>query len=184
VPTPSTTITVTAGAPDANSYCSIAESNDYFANRALYTDTWDAADDDTKAKALMHATQLLDANYDWYGYTETPTQALAWPRFNMVRPNQSGSWIEPYAGMVEPSSIPQLLKDATAVFAQDLLAKNRTADNDVETQGIASLEAAGAATLTFSGRGGRKVIPDAVADMLRLWGTPRSQRGIARVSRV
>ena len=170
------TITATPGAANANSYLTVAEADAYHESH-LYSEVWDDADADQKIKALIMATRLLDAFYSWSGssltqrqssrlpayayYTWTGdaadgTQGLCWPRTGMV--NRNGYDIP-------ETEIPQALKEATAEFAKQLIVSDRTADNDIDVQGITSVKA-GSVSLTFKDMIESKVIPDAVQWLL------------------
>jgi len=165
----------TPAAANANSYATVAEADAYSDSR-LFTDDWLTGTAD-KERALAMATRLLDAFYTWtgsavtqkqsqnlpkfafYAWTGTPsteTQALCWPRQGMYSRN----------GFAIPSGeIPQPLKDATSEFARQLLVADRSADNDIEAQGITSIKA-GPVSLTFKDMIEKKVIPDAVHSLL------------------
>jgi hypothetical protein len=67
--------------------------------------------------------------------------------------------------MIPSGEVPQALKDATAEFARQLMVTDRTADNDVEAQGISSLSA-GPVSLAFKDTIYPKVVPDAVMNLL------------------
>ncbi len=109
----------TPGGASANSYCSLAEANDYSSTR-LFVDAWNAADDPTKTAALIEAARLLDSSFEWTGRASTPTQAMGWPRIGMASRNKFP---------IDPSVIPQPLKDAQSEFARQLIVADRTADN-------------------------------------------------------
>lgn len=72
-------LTVTAGASDADSYASLADANAYFTARGVTA--WTGTDD-AKEAALRRATTYLDNQYRgrWVGVRYVETQALAWPR--------------------------------------------------------------------------------------------------------
>lgn len=61
-----------------NSYVSLADANALAASR-LFAERWNAATDDTRTRALITATALLD-RMRWRGRPVAPTQPLAWPR--------------------------------------------------------------------------------------------------------
>lgn len=63
-----------------NSYETVAEADAYFDTRVA-SDDWFAASADTKEKALITATAMIDENV-WIGTAVSPSQALAWPRNN------------------------------------------------------------------------------------------------------
>jgi predicted NBD/HSP70 family sugar kinase len=148
----------TPGAADANTYSSVADADAYHAAH-LYPETWDDADTDDRERALQMATRLLDQWFEWNGAAVGSVQALLWPRVGVVGPN----------GYAEPSdAIPARVRDATAELARQLLTTDRTADSDVESQGIKKVKA-GSVEVEFSGAGGAKPIPDAVLGFLVPW---------------
>ncbi len=168
------TLVATAGAADANSYLTEEEADSIFEAR-LHTSLWDDADDEDKPKALAMATKVLDRmlmpgeeyvqNGDspyyrvrptWTGMVATTTQALAWPRAGMYDANGNA---------IAEDVIPGDLKEATAELALQLLAGDRTLDNDVAVQGLTGLRV-GSISLSFKDLIEAKVIPDAVWNAL------------------
>ena len=73
--------------PDANSYASVAEGDTYH-EAHLYATAWTAATPETKEKALLMATRLIDGQYQFHGFRATSTQALQWPRQSCPDPDQ------------------------------------------------------------------------------------------------
>jgi hypothetical protein len=167
------TLVATPGATNANSYLTLAEANDYFDTR-LFSDNWtdNLADGE---KALMMATRTLDAlaqpykyyvadgprpyyrtRPQWTGVPASATQALAWPRAGMY---------DAGGNLIASDVIPQALKNAVAELAMQLLAEDRTLDNDVSAKGIRSISA-GPVSLSFKDSIDMKVIPDAVWNLL------------------
>lgn len=133
------TIVVTPAAADANSYGSVEEGDAYH-EAHLYGDDWTDASETEKAAALVMATRLLDAMpRAWTGSASTETQALGWPREGMLSRNG-------YA--LASGEIPVDLKNAEFEFARQLLTADRTADNAITIQGIASVKA-GSVAVTF-----------------------------------
>jgi hypothetical protein len=160
----------TVGGANANAYCTRAEANAYVDSLpSARQAAWLAAADPDKDRAIVTATRLLDEHVEWAGAIATLNQALSWPRGGMF--DRDGRYIQ-----IE--IVPQELKNAVAEFARQLIAADRTADSGTETQGIASL-IAGPVALTFNGRGGAKVVPDAVFYMVQQWGRIRSRKGDA-----
>lgn len=155
------TIVATPAAANANSYCTLAEANTYHESHP-YSSTWDAATDDEKNRALVTATRLLDEQYTWEGEAANDTQALQWPREAVLDHLQ--------LSYIDEAVIPSRLKDATAEFARQVLAGNRMADSDVETQGISSFSAG---SVSFSFRedvdASAYVTPVAVRNMIPTW---------------
>lgn len=76
------TVTATVGASGANSYLSVAAA-DAIADLRLGTLSWDTATTDDKGRALIAATSGLDT-LGYNGTRATETQALAWPRADVV----------------------------------------------------------------------------------------------------
>lgn len=74
---------VTAGAADAESYCSVADASSYHTARgnAGWTGT-----DAVKEAALRRATDHMTQTYAerWKGERASSTQALDWPRYSVV----------------------------------------------------------------------------------------------------
>ncbi|UYW33629.1 DnaT-like ssDNA-binding protein [Methylorubrum extorquens] len=68
-----------AGLPDAESYASVEDANDYHQKRG--NAGW-AGDEAGKEAALRRATEYLDGAYRtrWLGQSAAPAQGLAWPR--------------------------------------------------------------------------------------------------------
>ena len=150
-------IKATSGAVDANSYCTLAESDAYHESR-LHTDSWDDADDDTKNRALASATRLLDSHITWDGYPASEAQALQWPRTALY---------DSFDNLIDEATIPQVLKNATAEFALHLIDDDLVAN--VSSEGIEGV-GLGPIKVDFSATGQkRNVIPDIVLEMLDLW---------------
>jgi Putative DnaT-like ssDNA binding protein len=162
-------IVATAGAVNANSYATIAEGNTYHLNH-LYGTDWDDADDDTKCRALIMATRLLDQTYDWYGSASSQTQALLWPRSAVGGRNGS---------LLANDTIPADIRDGTIEQARLLIISDRTADSETGVQGLKSLTA-GPVSLEFTGVTSSKPISDSVDGFVGFYGSRRIGSG-ARV---
>jgi hypothetical protein len=154
----------TVGGAAANSYASQAEADAYHEGR-MHVEAWDDAEDADKERALRMATATLDAMVDWQGDTASVTQRLMWPRFGAYGRN---------GYLIAGDVIPAELKDATAEFARQLLAEDRTADSDVESQGLKRV-VTGPVELEFKDTVRAKVVPDSVFYMIRHLGTLVSQ---------
>lgn len=95
----------------------------------------DVEDDDTvlrltastREKALIWASHLLDASFEWYGARRTIDQRLSWPRSGVTTPDGS---------FLDYDTIPELLRWATFDMAQSLLADDRTQVPDILGQGL------------------------------------------------
>tara|TARA_B100000949_G_scaffold4534_2_gene3929 strand:+ start:3800 stop:4327 length:528 start_codon:yes stop_codon:yes gene_type:complete len=150
------TLVATAGASNANTYCTRAESTQYDDDNPQSGTTWSGASNDLKDQSLLMATRLLDEHLDWTGAPSDTVQVLNWPR--------TGMW-DRNGNFMDSDSIPNDVRDATAEFARQIIAADRMADDAVSTKGITNLQA-GPVSLTFSGKKGAKVVPDAVYYML------------------
>ena len=159
---PAPTLDATPMVSTANSYCTVAESNDYHAAH-LYASDWESASADQKTISLIMATRILDYKVIWAHYptkARSEGQVLQWPRNGLID-------LDGY-GTVPEYVIPQRIKEVTAEYARQLLVSNRTADSDVETQGIASISA-GPISLSFKDDVKAKVVPDSVVQMIPTW---------------
>ena len=150
------TLVATAGAANANTYCTRAAATQYDDDHPQSGTTWSGASNDLKDQALLMATQLLDQHIDWTGAASDVIQILEWPR--------TGMW-DRNGNSMDSASIPADLVNATAEFARQIIAADRMADDAVSTKGITDLTA-GPVSLKFSGRKGAKVVPDAVYYLL------------------
>lgn len=151
------TLIATAGASNANSYCTVAEADTYHETH-LYATAWTDADDDNKAIALIWATRLLDDTMAWNGTPTDSTQALRWPRFQVL--DREG------INYLPDDVIPVWLKNATAEFARQLISADRTADRGY---GIKSVQA-DVVSMEFDKQDVKPVLPESVISMVRLYG--------------
>ena len=155
------TIVATAGAIDANSYCTLAEAETYFEKRLHKTD-WTGASTADKNAALVWATLLLDDLMNWYGFSMSEDQALRWPRTGLAKPD---GWI------ISNIDIPQFLKNATAEFAMHLIADDRLADYD--TAGFKQI-AVGSIQITVDKSDRKPALPVSVWNIVRPYGSKYS----------
>lgn len=159
---PASALVTAAGSGSANAYCDVAFADQYHLDRPASGTTWATATSDQKTAAILWATLLMDRLWYWTGYPVDAVQALQWPRGAMLKPN---GW-----EYVSLTAIPIELQKATAEFARQLLAADRTADSDIETQGIASVKA-GSVAVTFKSSVYAKAVPDLVVELIpRSWG--------------
>lgn len=110
-----------SGSSTAESYLSVSDADTYHSN---YGNTaWASASTAEKEIALRKSTRYLDAKYAlrWAGQRTNAAQALDWPR----------AYIEDYDGhYIDANSIPQGLKDASAVLALATLSEDIFPDID------------------------------------------------------
>lgn len=77
------TIVTTAQSASANSYISVADASTYFDDKLSAT-AWREASEDDKTRALLQAAARMN-DLNWHGTRTTSTQALAWPRYGVVK---------------------------------------------------------------------------------------------------
>jgi hypothetical protein len=150
------TLVATAKSTTANSYCTLAEADQYQDDRPAVSTTWADASENNKIRALLWATKLMESLFTWTAYATTTTQALGWPRTGLL---------ERIDVVLDSDTVPSEVKDAEAEFARQLLVANRGQDNEIEAQGITSIKA-GAVFLQFKSAQYNKVVPDVVAMMI------------------
>lgn len=159
------TIVITPGAANANAYCDIVFANQYHDDRPAVKTTWNDANDQSKTAAILWATKLIDANFQFNGYVTYPQnpQFLAWPRSSLLDRNR---W-----NYLDEATIPLEIQWMTAEFARQLLVADRTADSAIETLGITQLKLS---TMELRFREydiHAKPVPDVVASLLPAhWG--------------
>jgi len=151
----------TVGGVSANTYVTLAAAETYFEGK-LHKDVWSAAANADKNIALVEATRTLDAYYVWAEYpTDTTTpQALSWPRVGVL---DSDRWTT-----IDDDDLPDELAWATCELALAILTGDRTADSDVETQGLLKL-VAGSVELEFKDAVYAKPVPDIVVNLIPEW---------------
>jgi hypothetical protein len=117
------------GKPDANSYASVADADAYHDGH-LYATAWTGASADQKAVALVMATRLVDAEYQFNGTRTTSGQNLQWPRAMCPEPDNVHVPISvllpiPY-DYVQYDTVPKAVIQATCEMARELLIADRT----------------------------------------------------------
>ena len=150
------TLVATAKSATANSYCTLAEADQYHDDRPAVSTTWADASENNKIRALMWATKLMESLFLWNSYATTTTQALGWPRTGLL---------ERIDVVLDSDTVPSEVKNAEAEYARQLLVANRAQDNEIEAQGITSIKA-GSVFLQFTANQYNKVLPDAVFLMI------------------
>ena len=106
------------GKADANAYANEVDGDAYHAGH-LYASAWTGATADNKAAALVMASRLIDAEYQFGGVKATSAQALQWPRSDCRDPDASD--------MVAENIVPKPLLEATCELARELILADRTA---------------------------------------------------------
>jgi hypothetical protein len=174
-----------SGKVDANSYADVAE-GDAFHEAHLYATDWTSANLATKTAALVFATRLIDAHYQFRGFKAHDAQALQWPR-EFARDDDAlhnrvflslASRDESFANNL----VPKTLRDATIETARELIKADRTADPDGE--GLSAMALTGTLSMAFDKDDRRPVIPHVAQAMLsRLGEYIKSNSGVVRLVR-
>lgn len=162
----------TVGGASANTYITRADADTYFESKYHKT-AWAAATDGNKDIVLVEATRILDASFRWARFPTDEDQALQWPRNGILDTNR--------LSLVDSDVVPDEIKWATCELAQAILVADRTADSDVETQGLTRLKA-GSVELEFKDSVYAKPIPDVVVNYIpEWWGYLENQGGLGSV---
>ena len=173
------------GRSDANSYADAAE-GDTFHEGHLYATDWTGASGTTKAAALVLATRLIDAYYQFRGFKVRDAQALQWPR-DSARDDDAPraalvAWLTPAGNYFANNSLPAALRNGTIETAREFIRANRADDPDGE--GLAVLALTGTLRLTFDKTDRPPVIPHVAQAMLSKLGEySKPISGMARLVR-
>ena len=119
-----------AGLANANAYADVADGDAYHEGH-LYASAWTGATTASKTAALVMATRLIDAEYQFNGLRSMDAQALQWPRVNCPDPDKSPASLLTGLLLADPfvsaSVVPNALGLATCELARELLIADRTA---------------------------------------------------------
>ena len=137
----------------SNTYVTLATADEHFAAR-LHADTWTAASDDDKTKALIMAALLLDRHIVWLGTKADDEQAMEWPRIGV-------DWLPAV-------QVPQAVQVAQMELALLLLTQDTTALPD--TAGMKTIQA-DTLKIEVSAADRVKPIPDQIFALVRVYGS-------------
>lgn len=146
------------GSPNFNVYCSLEQADQFAADR-LHADAWESADEETKKRALLQATRLLDAQYVWKGVPVDWEQPRDWPRYNVYDEDNY---------YIDYRSLPKYLIEATFEMAFSLIKNDRIAIEEPDTIGVESVKL-GSLAVKFENEQSisqLKTIPDYITDLL------------------
>ena len=147
------------GKADANAYANVADGDAYHAGN-LYASAWTAATADNKAVALVMASRLIDAEYQFGGTRAVASQALQWPREDCPDPDAGD--------MVAETIVPKAVVEAACELARELIIADRTAAPAGE--GLKYYNNAGVQT-GYDKTDTRPVIPKLVQALLAKYGS-------------
>ncbi len=163
-----------SGKTDANSYADVADGDAYF-DAHLYASAWTAATTANKEKALVFATRVIDAEYQFNGFKANVGQALQWPREGCPDSDASASvltlagWRAGMGGAVVASDVvPKAVVDATCEMARELLLTDRTAAPPGE--GLTETQGADFSKTIYSKRDTRPIVSHVAQAMLAKYG--------------
>jgi hypothetical protein len=161
------------GKADANAYANVADGDAYHGGH-LYASAWTAASADQKAVALVMASRLIDAEYQFGGTRSVAIQALQWPREDCPDPDAGD--------MVAETMVPKAVVEAACELARELLVADRTAAPAGE--GLKYYNNAGVQT-GYDKADTRPIIPAVVQAFLGKYGALiKSKSGSVKLVRV
>jgi hypothetical protein len=161
------------GKADANVYASLADCDAYHEGHP-YGLTWINAFVETKPMALVMASRVIDAEYQFRGVRAVAGQALQWPRRQCRVPD--------FEDELPDDAVPKALVDATCELARELIVVDRTASPPGE--GL-KYENIGTTQRGYDKSDTRPIIPKLVQAMLAKYGSLiRSKSGAVKLIRV
>lgn len=117
------------GKVDANSYADVADGNAYHDGH-LYASAWTAATDAQKTTALVMASRLIDAEFQFNGTRTNAVQGLQWPRARCPEPDAIHVPLQALlpipSDFVRFDSVPKAVIQASCEMARELLIADRT----------------------------------------------------------
>jgi DnaT-like ssDNA binding protein len=170
------------GKVDANSYADIADGDAYHDGH-LYASAWALSASDRKEEALVMATRVIDAEFQFNGWRTNDRQALQWPRENCPDPDRGMSvavLVLRLRGVnfVDCNVVPPAVVSATCEMARELMIADRTAAPPGE--GLLSTTTGAGSTYaktSYSKTDTPQALSELTRAMLGRFGTPVSGRG-------
>ena len=162
-----------SGLSNANSYASV-DDGDIYHDGHLYAAAWTSAVMDKKIPALVMATRLIDAEYQFLGVRSVDSQSLQWPRENCPDPDADD--------MVPKTVVPKAVVQATCELARELIITDRTASPPGE--GL-SFQNVGSTQTGYNKSDTRPIIPAVVQALLAKFGVLiKAKSGAVKLVRV
>lgn len=153
---------------DATSYVSVEEADDIVALNIHNNSTWGALTTQQKQNLLIYCTKALDARTRWKGDKSTLTQALEWPRKEVV---------DRYGNELADNAVPFNIRMAVVEFARWGAATDKVAgdrpENAVSEVKVDSITVKFADAADFARD--QFELPEIVTDLLRGYGTTRDK---------
>jgi hypothetical protein len=174
-----------SGLADANSYANAADGDAYHEGH-LYATTWTGAAAEQKAAALVMATRLIDAEYQFNGVKTSDAQALAWPRYRCTDPDRNAvirfGPVALWDSWLPEDQVPKNVVAATCELARELLIVDRTASPPGE--GL-KYENVGGTQTGYDKSDTRPIIPAVVQALLGKYGALiKTKSGAVKLLRV
>jgi len=116
------TLDPTVGGAAANTFVSAGDAEAYFARR-LHASAWDNADEETRQRALVQASDIV-TRLPFVGRKLSTTQAMAWPRDDAINPDEqypATALLRETPVLFATDVIPERVKRATCELALALL---------------------------------------------------------------
>ena len=173
------------GLANANAYADLVDANAYYDGH-LYASAWTGASDDQKAVALVMASRLIDAEWQFNGTRTNAVQGLQWPRAKCPEPDNVHVPISVLLPIpcdyVEYDIVPKAVIQATCKMARELLITDRTVASAGE--GLKYFNSGGVQT-GYDKSDRRPVLSQVAQVMLAKYGSQISaQSGAVRLIRV
>ena len=147
--------TITIGTTDYEVYGNLTDAELYLADR-LGSDDWDKKDSNTKNRALITSTRLLDRQR-WQGAKTVDSQLIDWPRTGVV---------DAEGNAVDDATVPQDIIDGSFEFALMLITNTELVNADTTGSNIQRLKAGEVETWFFRPTLGKSRIPSVVLELL------------------
>lgn len=165
------------GLEDANSYATLEEADALHADE-VHSAAWAATAEDSRKKALVTATRMLDQFVEWNGYKKTEDQALQWPRTDCPDPDRAGG-----REFMPDDEVPKFLVRAVCFYALAVLSQNP--EVQPSGQGLSDFELTGVMSVSFDLSTRPEMVPEWVQLELLRYGRPASTRsGTVKLLRV
>lgn len=120
------TIVDSPGDPSANSYVSLAFSDEFMETSVGRSD-WLTADIEVKQAALIEATRTIDSIFSWFSLPATDEQALDWPQQLQY---------DKYGRRILDTVIPKELKYVVCELAYNIFKYGNTAESSSKVDSV------------------------------------------------
>lgn len=165
------------GKSDATSYVSVAEADDIAALNIHTSTAWNALTVGQKQNLLIYVTKALDARTRWRGEKTTLTQALEWPRKDVV---------DRFGNKLADNAVPFNVRMAVVEFAKWTAGSDKVSVDRPDS--VVSEVKADAVTVKFANAAdiakAQYDLPELIIDLLKGYGSTRDRPGSVAFGRV